>query len=121
MKPFVTWKISDDEDIKLVLGAGDICQLEDKLNAGNLVSVIGNSQTGMPSLKTMLTVVQQATNRYNHGIKMADVYAMYDRYIDNGGSQVDFYTDVYVNIFSASGFFPKEQASDLTEKLEEMK
>ena len=69
----------------------------------------------------MLTVVQQATNRYNHGIKMADVYAMYDRYIDNGGSQVDFYTDVYVNIFSASGFFPKEQASDLTEKLEEMK
>ena len=33
---------------------------------------------------------------------------------------VDFYAGVYVPIFQASGFFPKDQSADLGEKLEDL-
>ena len=120
-KPYTVWHVADDEDIKLVLEAAQICELEDKLGGRNLMGAIGNNDTGMPPLRTMIMVTHAAMHRYNHGIKLPDVYGMYDRYIANGGSQVDFYANVYVPIFQASGFFPREQADELGEKLEDMK
>lgn len=120
-KPYTTWHVSEDEDYKLVLTAQQICELEDKLGGANLMSAIGNAETGMPPLRTMMLVTQAATGRYNHGIKLGDVYAIYDRYIEAGGSQVDFYTDVYVKIFEASGFFPRAQAETIAEAVESLK
>ena len=120
-KPYTVWHVADDEDIKLVLEAAQICELEDRLGGRNLMGAIGNNDTGMPPLRTMIMVTHAAMHRYNHGIKLADVYGMYDRYIANGGSQVDFYANVYVPIFQASGFFPREQADELGEKLEDLK
>lgn len=120
-KPFAMWKISENESVNLVLEAKQICELEDKLGGRNLMSAIGNNDTGMPSLRTMMLVTHAALQRFNHDKKMPDVYSMYDRYIANGGSQVDFYAGVYVPIFQASGFFPREQAADLGEKLEDLK
>ena len=121
IKPFTVWHVSEDEDYKLVLEAQQICELEDKLGGNNLIGAIGTSATGMPPLRTMLMVTHAAMHRFNHGVKSSDVYAMFDRYIQNGGSQVDFYTDVYVAIFQASGFFPQEQAEEIKEKLETIK
>lgn len=120
-KPFAVWQISENESVNLVLEAKQICELEDKLGGRNLMSAIGNNDTGMPSLRTMMLVTHAALQRFNHDKKMSDVYSMYDRYIANGGSQVDFYAGVYVPIFQASGFFPREQAADLGEKLEDLK
>ena len=120
-KPFVIWNVSEGEDYKLVLEAQQICELEDKLGGQNLMSAIGNNATGMPPLRTMILVTHAAMHRFNHGVKLTDVYGMFDRYIQNGGSQVDFYTDIYVKIFQASGFFPQEQAEEIGEKLDELK
>lgn len=120
-KPFVIWNVSEGEDYKLVLESKDICGLEEKLGGQNLMSAIGNNATGMPPLRTMLMVTHASMSRFNHNIKMTDVYEIYDRYIQNGGSQVDFYTDIYVKIFQASGFFPQEQAEEIGEKLDELK
>lgn len=120
-KPFVVWHVSEDEDYKLVLEATQICELEDKLGGRNLMAEIGNNKTGMPPLRTMLMVAHAAMHRYNHGVKMADVYAMFDRYVAGGKSQVEFYTDVYVQIFQASGFFPQAQAAGLKEALDSQK
>ena len=35
-KPYTVWHVADDEDIKLVLEAAQICELEDKLGGRNL-------------------------------------------------------------------------------------
>ena len=120
-KPFAVWQISENESVNLVLEAAQICELENKLGGRNLMSAIGNNDTGMPSLRTMMLVTHAALQRFNHGKQMSDVYSMYDRYIANGGSQVDFYAGVYVPIFQASVFFPREQADELAEKLEDLK
>ena len=93
-KPFAVWQISENESVNLVLEAAQICELENKLGGRNLMSAIGNNDTGMPSLRTMMLVTHAALQRFNHGKQMSDVYSMYDRYIANGGSQVDFYAGV---------------------------
>lgn len=111
-KLYTTWHVSEDEDVKLVLASAQICELEEKMGGRNLMRAIGNSETGIPSLRTMITITHAAMQRYNHGTKLADVYGMFDRYVENGGNQVSFYTDVYVPIFQVSGFFPREEASD---------
>lgn len=113
-KPFVTWTV-EGKDYKLVLEGQQIVELEDKLGGRNLMSVIGDNNTGIPSLKTMMLVTQASMARFNHGMKLTDVYALYDKYIEEGGSMVDFYTDVYVKIFQVSGFFPKEQENETDE------
>lgn len=121
LKPFTVWHVTEDDEYKLVLTAMQICELEEKLGGSNLIGAIGTSATGMPPLKTMLMVTHAAMQKFNHGIKMSEVYKIFDDYINNGGSQIDFYTDVYVAIFQASGFFPQEQAEEIQEKLQDMK
>lgn len=108
MRPYAIWKVNDEEEYKLVLQAAQICDLEDKLaGAGrNLLGMIGSNATGMPALKTMLTVTQAAMARFHHGMKLSDVYEAFDRFCEAGGNQVDFYSDVYLKIFEVSGFFP---------------
>lgn len=117
MSLYATWKVNEDEEYKLVLEAQQICELEDKFNGKNLMSVIGDASTGMPSLRTMILVTHSAMTRFHHGKKLTDVYDAYNRYIQNGKSQVEFYTDVYVPIFQASGFFPKDEET-VTEETE---
>lgn len=122
IKPFVVWSVNEDEEYKLALSTSSICDLEDKLCKGNsMLGLIGSQETGMPSLKTMLTVTHAAMQRFNHGVKLSDVYSAFDRYIEAGGSQVDFYADIYVGIFEASGFFQREQSAELAERREALK
>lgn len=109
-KPFVTWTVSDDETYKLVLETPQICELEEKFGGKNLLNYFGGSGTGVPALKIMMLVTQAAMTRFNHGMKLSDVYGAFDRYVENGGSQIDFYTNVYAQIFQVSGFFPKDEA-----------
>lgn len=113
-KLFAKWTVEDVE-YKLVLEAQQIAELEEKFGGKNLMSVIGDNSTGIPSLRTMMLVTQAAMTRFNHGLKLTDVYELYNKYIDAGGSMVDFYTDVYMQIFNVSGFFPKEQANEESE------
>ena len=42
---------------------------------------------------------------WQHGVSKSMVADLFDKYLAEGGSQLQFYTSVYMNIFAVSGFF----------------
>lgn len=113
MEPWIEWKVKDVE-YKLKLATSEIIALENKYKC-NLLTLID----GTPSLSVMLDITHKAMKKFNHSIKEKDVIAIYDDYLEEGGSQVSFMTDVFVPIFKVSGFFPKAVAESMDEKMNE--
>lgn len=114
--PFQVWQVGGDT-YRLKLGTAEISELEMKFKT-NLMNIMGTGQGGMPALSVMLDVAHAAMKRFHHGIKRADVNAMFDQYVDEGGSQLDFYMEVYMGIFKVSGFFSNSLAGQMEEALE---
>lgn len=115
-RPFHYWKVGNRE-YKLKLITGMIEKLENKYrqNILNLVAV-----DGIPPLSTMLTVIQAAIYPWEHGISYNDIKAMYDRWVEEGGNQMEFYTNVLMPTLAVSGFFTQQQAESMMESLENM-
>ncbi len=120
-QPFTLWKVGDTE-YKLKLTTQEIIRLENLFNA-NLLSVISSNTENneMPPLKVMLLITHGAMKKYNHGIKEKDVIELFDKYEEEGGSQLSFMTDVFLPIFQVSGFFSQAQADTMNENIEEAK
>lgn len=116
--PFAYWNVGGRE-YKLKLTTAVICQLEDKFKC-NLLNILSNSG-GVPPLAVMLTITQGAMKSWEHGIKYADVQAMFDKYCEEGGTQLSFMADVLMPIYSVSGFFSEDQQTEMDRKLEEAK
>ena len=117
-QPFALWKVGDTE-YKLKLTTQEIIRLESLFNA-NLLSVISSNTENneMPPLKVMLLITHGAIKKYNHGIKEKDVIELFDKYEEEGGSQLSFMTDVFLPIFQVSGFFSQAQADTMNENIE---
>lgn len=120
-QPFALQKVGDTE-YKLKLTTQEIIRLESLFNA-NLLSVISSNTENneMPPLKVMLLITHGAIKKYNHGIKEKDVIELFDKYEEEGGSQLSFMTDVFLPIFQVSGFFSQAQADTMNENIEEAK
>ena len=114
-KPFVVWSV-DGTDYKLKLTTQGITKLEEKFKT-NLMNLMGGDD--MPALKNMLIVTHEALQKYHHGIKLNDVYDMFDQYVEAGGSQTDFMTNVFIQIYQVSGFLSEKMGEEMDEKLEE--
>ena len=122
MKPYVIWKVNEDKEFKCKLTSAAVAEIESRYKC-NLLQFVD----GTPSLTIMLDVTHKAMKKFNHGIKEKDMYDLFDEYVDNGGSQVTFMTEVFIPIYKVSGFFPKtvvenmdEKLSEATEKMNEM-
>ncbi len=113
--PWATWEV-DGSEYKLKLTVGAITKLEEQFKT-NLINVLD----GVPALKIMLTVTHAAMQKFHHGIKYKEVEDLFEKYIDEGGSQTEFLTDVFMPIYQASGFFSGSMAETVNEKLDEAK
>lgn len=118
--PFAYWTV-DGIEHKLKLTAPVICQIEEKLKCRNLLSVLDGNGSGLPSLGVMLTIIQGALKTWEHGIKYTDVQTMFDKYVDEGGTQLTLLTDVLLPIYSVSGFFSETQREEMEKKQEEIR
>ncbi len=116
--PFAYWNVGGRE-YKLKLTTAVICQLEDKFKC-NLLNILSNSG-GVPPLAIMLSITQGAMKSWEHGVKYADVQAMFDKYCEEGGTQLSFMADVLMPIYGVSGFFSEDQQTEMDRKLEEVK
>lgn len=113
-KQFAMWQVGDEE-YKLKLKTSTLCDLEEKLGT-SLMNVLGNGN--MPALKIMLTITHYAIKDYNANIKFKDVQNLFDKYVDEGGSQLEFFTKVIMEIYKVSGFFTEAQVEAVEEKME---
>ena len=114
-KPFAVWSVGGT-NYHLKLTTDGICQLESKIK-GNLLSLIEE----LPPLNVMCGIIQASMQRYHHGIKYNQVKALVDEYFEEGGSQLELFTDVIIPIFQVSGFFSVEMAEAMDETVEAAK
>ena len=116
-KPFALWEVGG-QSYKLKLKTSAIVELESKYKT-NLMNIMGSGQGGMPALSVMLDVAHAAMKDWNHGITKNGVMDIFNRYIEEGGSQLSFYMTVYMEIFTVSGFFSVNLSNQMVEALQE--
>lgn len=112
---FYEWIVGGNS-YRLKLNTSMICKLEEKFGR-NLLDVV--TANGVPPLAQMLTIVQGAMAPWNHQTSYRDVQALFDKYVSEGGNQMDFYGEVIMQIMAVSGFFTDAQAQELTKKMQE--
>ncbi|MCD8286498.1 MAG: DUF6096 family protein [Clostridia bacterium] len=115
---FATWEVGG-KTYRLKLSTADVTQLETKYKT-NLMNVMGADEGGMPALSVMLDVAQAAM-KTGEGTPVSRnlINSIFDKYVDEGGSQMSFYTQVYMNIFLASGFFSPALAAGMEDGIQE--
>ena len=116
-KPFALWEVGG-QSYKLKLKTSAIVELESKYKT-NLMNIMGSGQGGMPALSVMLDVAHVAMKDWNHGITKNGVMDIFNRYIEEGGSQLSFYMTVYMEIFTVSGFFSVNLSNQMGKALQE--
>ena len=117
IKPFEIWEVNGEE-YKLKLKTSSIIALEEKFKTSlmSLLEVNGN----ITPLNIMLQITHYAMKDYNHSIKLNDVYDLFDRYCEEGGSQLGFYQDVFMGIYQVSGFFTPSMTMELQKEMSEI-
>ena len=117
-RPFAYWEVGG-QTYKMKLTTQNICRLEDKFKTSLLNVLFGAGS--VPPLSVMLTITQAAMLPYNHKIKYEGVQALFDKYCEEGGTQMTFMTDVFMEIYKVSGFFTEDKAEEMDKRLEEAK
>lgn len=114
-KPFALWSIGEEE-YKLKLTTAEIARLE-QIYGCSLVNLLTNNDS-MPALTVMLDLVHGGLQKYHHGISREDVNELFDKYVDEGGSQTDLLSDVVMELYQVSGFFSKAIENQMVKDLE---
>ena len=73
----------------------------------------------MPALSVMLTIIQAAMLLWEHGVKYDDILNLFDKYVEEGGSQIDLYKNVVIPTLAVSGFFTPKMAAEILEATDE--
>ena len=94
-----------NESYKLRLNTRSIVLLEKQLGC-NPLSIFGNGET-VPTITVMVSVLHAALQQYNHGINLNDAYDLFDKYLEEGHSSIDF-LPVILDVYRASGIIPKD-------------
>lgn len=118
-KPFALWEVGG-KSYKLKLRTNAIVELETKYKT-NLMNIMGTGQGGMPALSVMLDVAHAALKDWQHGITKNEVHSLFEKYVEEGGSQLSFYMSVYMEIFAVSGFFSVNLSNQMAEAMTEAK
>lgn len=90
---------------KLRLSTRNVVLLEKQLGC-NPLSIFGNGET-VPTITVMVAILHASLQQYNHGITLNDAYDIFDEYLAEGHSTVDF-IPVILDIYRASGIIPKD-------------
>lgn len=114
---FAIWHVGGDS-YQLKLTTSEQMNLE-KLYKRNVFALMGDADN-LPTLTTMLQVTHAAMKPWHHGIKLKNVADLYDKYLKEGGSMLQFYVEVYMKIYAVSGFFSNSMGEELTDTMEKM-
>ena len=111
-------EIDENTKLKLKITTEQTLELEKKYRR-NLIGMIGD-EDNIPPLTTMLQVVHAAAVPWQHGIKLKDIISLYKKYQEKGGTQLNFYVDVYIQTFMVSGFFSSSMVEDVSDEMKKI-
>lgn len=112
---YTEFKVGDKE-YKLRLAANEMVSIEKKIG-GNVLDIFMRKEQ-IPTMEELLLVLHGSLQKFQHGMTLADVYEIYDRYVDEGGTFESLIEKV-IDVFEVSGFFKKEQIEEGKKKLKE--
>lgn len=95
------------KEYKLRLNTRNVVELEKKLGC-NPIMIFGIEGDRIPTVSTMVVILHASLQTYNHGITLNDAYDIFDAYLEDGHTSVDF-IKVIMEIYKASGIVPKEE------------
>lgn len=96
---------------KLRLNTRSIVSLEKQIGCSPL-AIFGDGST-LPKVETMVYVLYASLQPLNHGITLENTYDIFDAYLADGHTVVDFAT-VLLDIYKVSGIIKQEEEN--TEK-----
>ena len=94
-----------NKDYKLRLNTRGVVALEKQLGC-NPLAIFGNGDT-IPTVTVMVAILHASLQQYNHGISANDAYDIFDAWLGDGHSTVDF-VNIILEIYKASGIVPNE-------------
>ena len=94
-----------NKSYKLRLNTRNTVALEKQLGCFPL-NIFGNGET-VPPVSTMVAILHASLQCYEHGITLNDAYDVFDDYLADGNSAVDF-IPVILEIYKVSGIIPKD-------------
>lgn len=94
-----------NKSYKLRLNTRNTVALEKQLGCFPL-NIFGSGET-VPPVSTMIAILHASLQCYEHGITLNDAYDIFDEYIADGNSAVDF-IPVILEIYKVSGIIPKD-------------
>lgn len=98
-----------DMEYKLRLNTRNIVMLEKQIGC-NPVAIFGEGDT-IPTITTMVAILNASLQQLNHGITMNDAYNIYDAYLGDGHTTSDF-VKVIFDVYKVSGLLPSEKNLD---------
>lgn len=114
-KGYYYWEVGG-QTYMLKLTTAHIERLENKFK-GALMNVVIDGD--IPPLSVMLDIVHAAMQPMNHKMSRDKVVEIYDRYVEDGGSQMELYSNVIMGICGVSGFFPQKLAQKNQQEIQE--
>ena len=102
---FINFEVGN-KTYKLRLTTRNVVLLEKQLGC-NPLGIFGSGDT-VPTVTVMVAILHAALQSYNHGISLNDAYDIFDDYLAEGNSAVDF-IPVIIDIYKASGIIPKDK------------
>lgn len=100
-----------NKSYKLRLTTRAIVLLE-KTTGCNPLLIFGDGET-LPTITDMVATLHASLQQFNHGITMNDAYDIFDDYLADGNSTMDF-VKVLMELYKVSGLVPKGEEKNLT-------
>ena len=100
-----------ETEYKCRLNTKGLIELEKKLGSNPLGIFLNVSNNELPKLSDLMFVLHASLQSYNHGISLDDTYSIYDTYIEEGNTFMDF-IPVVMDIYKVSGLFQEEKTAE---------
>lgn len=95
------------KDYKLRLNTRAIVLLEKQLEC-NPLSIFGADYSTVPTITTMMSILHASLQQYHHGIDMNEAYNIFDAWLADGHSAVEFLA-VIMDVYKVSGIINDTQ------------
>lgn len=92
------------QELKCRLNTQSIVNIEKKFGGKSLLKILLDDQ--IPGMDVVLSTLHASLQALEHGYTLADVYDLYDEYVEEGNTYTDLIPEL-LNILEVSGFFKR--------------
>lgn len=98
-----------NKSYKLRLSTRNVVALEKNIGRNPVAIFFEGNDERIPTITEMVAVLHASLQQYNHGISMNDAFDIFDDYVAEGHTTMEF-IKVIMSVYQASGLMPKNEA-----------